>query len=189
MEPANRTEVRFTYEDYRNWPGEERWELIGGEAYGRTPAPTTAHQRLVLNWASALRVALRGHPCSAWVAPTDVLLSEEDVVQPDVFVVCDPAKVTPAGVVGAPDLVVEILSPSTALKDRRTKRDLYERFGVREYLLVDPDAHTVERHGLGPDGTYGRADVFGPEDHLPLSSLAPLVLSLAEVFGLAPHPF
>jgi Uma2 family endonuclease len=147
-----------------------------------TFAPTTAHQRLVLSLATVIKSVLRGHPCTAYIAPTHVILSETNVVQPDVFVVCDPAKVTPAGIRGAPDLVVEILSPSTGLKDRRAKRALYERFGVREYLLVDPDAKIVERYAIGAEGAYGRADVFAPTETLPLVSLAPLSLPLAEVF-------
>ena len=182
MQPARRLEGKFTYADYVAWPGDERWELIVGEAYDMTPAPTTEHQRLALNLATLLRAALRGHRCTVWIAPTDVILSEEDVVQPDVFVVCDRAKITPAGIRGAPDFVAEILSPLTGLKDRRTKRALYERSGVREYLLVDPEAKTVERYALGADGSYGRADVFAPDEDLPLLSVAPLVLSLPDVF-------
>lgn len=186
MQTVQRPEGKFTYSDYLTWPDEERWELIGGEACGMTPPPTTAPQRLVLNLATVLKSALRGRPCSAWIAPTDVILSEEDVVQPDVFVVCDPTKITPTGVRGAPDLVIEILSPSTSLKDRRAKLALYERSGVREYLLMDPEAKTVERYSLDHGGTYGRADVFAPDEALVLASLVPLVLPLAEVFELEP---
>jgi Uma2 family endonuclease len=88
--------------------------------------------------------------------PTDVVLSDHDVVQPDVFVVCDERKISDQNIRGAPDLVVEVLSPATAGKDRWEKKHLYERAGVLEYILVDPDGQYVERFVLGEDGRFDR---------------------------------
>jgi Uma2 family endonuclease len=156
---------RFTYADYRQWPDDERWELIDGEAYAMAPAPTISHQTLVLNIAKQIDDALDGSPCRALIAPVDVLLPALDetednvatVVQPDILVVCDPAKVTERNVRGAPDWIIEVLSPATARHDHLTKRTLYERAGVREYWLVHPVDRVVTVYTL-KDGQYG-----GPE--------------------------
>ena len=112
MPLARKTERKFTYTDYITWPNDERWELIDGQAYNMTPAPSFRHQKIVFNFASLLRDALKGNPCVAGIAPTDVVLSESDVVQPDVFVVCDEKKVTEANIHGSPDLIIEVLSPA-----------------------------------------------------------------------------
>jgi Uma2 family endonuclease len=142
---------RFTYRDYRQWDGAERWELIDGEAKAMSPAPSWAHQRLVGELFFQISAFLRDRPCAAAISPIDVRLPNSDeadddietVVQPDLLVVCDPTKIDAAGVRGAPDLMVEVLSPSSAVRDRQLKRELYERHGVREYWLLDPDQRTL----------------------------------------------
>ena len=111
MTLAQQTENRFTYKDYLTWPDEERWELIDGEIYDMTPAPSFIHQKIVLNLASLLRDRLKDVPCVTGIAPTDVILSEHDVVHPDVFVVCDEDKITEANIQGSPDLIIEVISP------------------------------------------------------------------------------
>ena len=116
------TGIKFTYNDYLTWPDEERWELIDGHAYNMTPAPSFKHQKIVGNLYSLIKHNLAEKNCTPGIAPTDVLLSEHDVVQPDVFVVCDEKKITEANIRGAPDMVAEVLSPATALKDKREKR-------------------------------------------------------------------
>lgn len=133
----------YTLEDWQTWEG--RWELINGVAYDMTPAPNTDHQRvstrLILAIGNAMEEAKRksgGGECEVFVAPTDVYLASGPV-QPDLLVVCDPAKISKRGIEGAPDLVVEILSPSTASKDLVRKRWAYEAAGIPEYLIVDPD--------------------------------------------------
>ena len=118
---------RYTVADYLSWDDGERWELIGGVAYNMSPAPTIRHHDIGINFYSLLRNRLQGKPCKPFIAPVDVVLSDEDVVQPDVLVVCDPAKITPKNIQGAPDFVLEVLSPSTSRKDLREKKALYER--------------------------------------------------------------
>ncbi len=177
-------EKKYSYKDYLQWPNEERWELIGGVAYNMTPAPSTRHQRIVGNFSYIFGNQLTNKPCILFIAPTDVVLSEYDVVQPDILVVCDKEKITEPNIQGAPDLVVEILSPATALKDKREKKELYEKHGVREYIIVDPVENYVERFQLQNDGSYNKGDVFGPKEVLPLASLAGVEISLAEVFGM-----
>ena len=182
MPLARKTERKFTYTDYITWPDEERWELIDGQAYNMTPAPSFRHQKIVFNFASLLRDALKGNPCVAGIAPTDVVLSESDVVQPDVFVVCDEKKVTEANIQGAPDLIIEVISPATALKDKRGKKALYEKHGIKEYIIVDPTDQYVERFLFGEDGLYGKGDIFGPMEVLPIVGLEGIEIPLWEVF-------
>jgi Uma2 family endonuclease len=133
----------FTLEDWASWEG--RWELIDGVAYDLTPAPTTTHQGVVGSLYRQLGNLLEkgrkrkggGGGCRVSVAPVDVFLGAS-IVEPDVVVVCDPARIRERGIEGAPDLVVEVLSPGTMDKDVTRKRWLYEAAGVPEYLVVHP---------------------------------------------------
>ena len=133
----------YTIEDWKSWEG--RWELIHGVAYDMTPAPSFEHQQISSKLHIAIGIALESAKkkvgsgeCEVLAAPLDVFL-ESGVYQPDLVVVCDPLKKSERGVEGAPDLVVEILSPRTASKDTVRKRWAYEAAGVPEYLIVDPD--------------------------------------------------
>ena len=117
---------KYSYSDYLTWPDEERWEIIDGETYNMTPAPSIKHQSIVGEFYALLKQRLSGKPCRPFIAPTDVVLSEYDVVQPDIIVVCNEKKITESNIQGAPDLVVEVLSPATALKDKREKLESLE---------------------------------------------------------------
>jgi len=151
---------KFTLDQWRTWPEGERWELIGGIAYAMSPAPRVPHQRMSRSLSSALDVFLEGKDCEPFYAPVDVFLTEGDpessdtVVQPDVLVVCDPDKIQDDGIHGAPDFVVEVLSDSTAYKDMTAKKQLYERSGVREYWIVNPESNSVFPYVLS-GGRYG----------------------------------
>lgn len=171
---------KFTYADYKSWPDEERWEIIDGEAYNMTPAPGLRHQAVSMNLSRIFANYFFGKPCRLFSAPTDVILDDFNIVQPDLLVVCDPNMLTEANIQGAPDLVVEILSPSTKLKDKREKKALYERFGVREYLIVYPEDEMVEQYRL-VDGRYV-SDVFNWDQKLPLFAFPDLELQLWDVF-------
>ncbi len=188
---ALKQEERFTYGDYLTWDDGERWELIDGVPYNMSPAPRVRHQlilgelhRQVANW-------LLDKPCQLFLAPFDVRLPEADesddlvetVVQPDLSVVCDKTKLDDAGCRGAPDLIVEILSPSTAHKDLKVKFDRYERAGVREYWIVDPTGSTVQIYTVGMDGKYGRPEVFGAVDRVSVGIFPELEIDLATVFA------
>lgn len=165
----------FTYADYRRWPDDERWELIDGVAYAMA-APDLIHQTVVGELFRQIANHLIGHPCRPFVGPFDVRLprgNEDDddvltVVQPDITVVCDPAKLDERGCRGAPDWVIEVLSPNTAAKDQIQKLAVYERAGVREVWLVHPTDHVVVVYGLGPQGGYGK-----PATHETVGALAP----------------
>ena len=145
---------RYTYGDYVQWTGDERWELVDGQVFDMTPAPSRLHQQVVTGLVLQIGNHLRGHRCQVYVAPFDVRLPKGDepdqqidtVVQPDIVVICDPAKLDDAGCRGAPDWVVEILSPRTSARDQELKRDLYARSGVREYWHLDPVSRELVRY-------------------------------------------
>lgn len=172
---------KFTYQEYLTWDDDERWEIIQGEAYNMTPAPTSVHQRIGGICYRQLDVQLAKSKCIAFMAPTDVVFSEENVVQPDVFVVCEKKKITATAIHGAPTLILEILSPSTGLKDKREKKALYEKYGVKEYLIIDPEEVYVERYVL-KNNAYGSPQIFGKEEILKLKSLKGVQLDLKELF-------
>lgn len=190
--PLKKTDRHYTYGDYRAWPDDERWELIEGEAWNMSPAPSSSHQGLVMAFSARIWAQLRGQPCRVFPAPFDVLLPEspqqdeddvDTVVQPDVSVICDRSKITPRGCRGAPDLAIEILSPYTAAKDIRVKRDLYERHGVREYWIVDIGNRCVLAHRLGEDGLYGETETLVGGATLRSTVCAGLELGLIELFA------
>ena len=178
---AKKGTARFTYADYRTWPDDERWEIIDGEAYAMTPAPSLQHQKILGNLHLKFGGYFLGKSCTVFVAPTDVVLDETNVVQPDLLVVCDKGKMTAANIQGAPDLVVEVLSHSTSLKDKREKKRLYERFGVREYILAYPDDALVERYALA-DGKYLTPDILNWDEKLQLSTFPEREIDLWEIF-------
>ncbi len=159
---TRKSDRRYTYADYKTWPEDERWELIDGAAYAMSPAPRYRHQRLMGLIFLELGIWFKGKPCVPVFSPLDVFLPDADetldqtdtVVQPDVVVVCDESKIVEEGIRGAPDFAVEILSPSTAWRDQTQKRDLYEKHGVREFWIVNPESREVTAWNL-ENGKFG----------------------------------
>jgi Uma2 family endonuclease len=149
--PARKLDELFTYGQYRQWPDDERWELIDGVAWAMS-APGSRHQLIAANLYRVFLNWFDGKPCRVFPAPFDVLLADDDeadddiptVVQPDLSVFCDRSKIREPNARGAPDLVIEILSPSTARKDINDKLRLYERHGVKEYWIVDGAARSIQ---------------------------------------------
>jgi len=150
---------RYTYADYLQWKFEERVELFKG-FIARMSAPNRKHQEVSVTLTLALGGFFAGYPCKMYTAPFDVRLPKANskgdkkvntVVQPDICVVCDRSKLDERGCIGAPDLVVEILSPSNSKKEMDSKYDLYEEAGVKEYWIVDPRAETVLIYVLDPE--------------------------------------
>lgn len=188
--PMKMADVRYTYADYLQWDDNERWELIDGVAYNMSPAPSRKHQEISQNLSRDIGTYLKGKSCKVYAAPFDVRLplkGEEDkrtgnVVQPDIVVVCDSSKLDDRGCTGAPDLIIEILSPSTAKKDMVAKFNLYEQAGVKEYWLVHPTDHTVMVFKLGADGKYGRYEMYDQSEQLAVGIFSDLVLDLNEIF-------
>jgi len=154
----------YTYKDYLSWPDEFRCELINGVIYEMYGAARRLHQDILGELVGIFISFFKGKTCRMYFAPFDIILTafgtresdSDTVVQPDLSVFCDRSKLTPAGATGAPDLAVEILSPSTALKDQREKRVLYERHRVREYWVINPANETAMIYVLGDDGKFQR---------------------------------
>jgi Uma2 family endonuclease len=187
---AEKQEEYFTYGDYLLWDDGERWELIDGVAYNMSPAPNRRHQQIATELTRQFATFLLDKSCQVYASPFDVRLPEGDeaeneistVLQPDISVICDSNKLDDAGCIGAPDLIVEILSPSTSRKDHKEKFNRYERAGVKEYWLVDPVANTVSVFKLGADKRYGRPDVYADDEKIAVGILLELEIELALVF-------
>lgn len=186
--PTPNPDVKLTYDDFLQFPDDgKRHELIDGEHYV-TASPNTKHQAVVLALGSALRTHARAHALGrVFVAPFDVVFTDVDVVEPDLLFVSRARQtdiLTAQHVRGAPDLVVEIGSPSTRKRDETIKRRLYERSGVAEYWVVDPELDEIKVYRL-TDGRYARTDELALERGDALSSpLFPgLTLPLAEIFA------
>lgn len=186
----------YTYTDYLGWPENERWELIDGVAYNMSPSPARRHQGVLAEVAAEFVTHFRSRPCSVYQAPFDVLLPEQvdnpqesaTVVQPDLLVVCNSAQLTERGCTGAPDFVLEILSPSTASKDMSDKLHLYERHGVREYWILNPANDTLIVYSVEAPGTGAGPPKYGkPVLHTADEIVAPrifpeLMVNLSRAF-------
>ena len=184
MASATQGAVRQTYQDYCATPDDERYELLDGNLM-MVPAPNMKHQKVLLTLARKLGDFTEEHRLgTVYIAPCDVVLSDTDVVQPDLLFISRAREhtVTDANVRGAPDLVIEILSPSTADRDLGYKYDLYGKHGVLEYWIVDPMAETVAVHRQG-DGRLELAETVGRGDTLRTALLKGLQLRIDDVFA------
>ncbi len=175
--------IKFTYEDYKHTPEDKRYELIDGELI-LTAAPRRVHQRMEIRLAIRLGAFVEDHDLGeVYTAPFDVVLTDTDVVQPDLLFVSQERLyiINDDNVRGAPDLVIEILSPSTSGRDRTIKRTLYALHGVKEYWLVDTDAKNITVMFLGEQG-YEITGIYGEGQTLTSPTLEGFSLNLAEIF-------
>jgi Uma2 family endonuclease len=183
----------YTYSDYLTWTWSEMTELIHGKIFKMSPAPSSKHQIVAGNLFGLIWNYLRGQKCQVFIAPFDVRLpsapkrnlDEEitTVVQPDICVVCDPSKIDARGCIGAPDWIVEILSPHTSAKDLTQKFDVYEEAGVKEYWVIHPQEQTVLVYILNAKGKYqGPLKPFVNTDHLTPVTLPGLTIPLEDIF-------
>jgi len=182
---------RYRYSDYLKWPEDERWELIAGEAWDMSPAPTPGHQVISGELTAIFINYLKRQKCRAFPAPFDVRFPDskeesaddtDTVVQPDLSVICDPSKIDNKGCNGAPDIVVEILSPSTAFKDETAKFKLYEKNGVKEYWIINPETHTVMVYSFNGK-EFAKPEYFKRAEILRSRVLTDLEIPLEEVFS------
>ena len=201
-EPAMRYETlhldhskRYTYADYLTWFDDVRRELIDGFIYIMS-APVRIHQWISASLFSIIRsfIMNRKGKCQIYYAPFDVRFPKDntkdakdddqvyDVVQPDICVICDLSKLDDRGCIGAPDLMVEVLSPASIKHDYQTKFDLYEEFGVREYWIVDPKAKTVHTFVLQANGKYNKGTVYNCTQKAPVHIFEGLEVDLMELF-------
>ena len=184
-------EKKYTYADYLTWGEDNRCEIIDGVIYDMSPAPSNKHQFITWEIAGQIRNFLLDKAFQGRFAPFDVRFSESvtdrdkivDVVQPDLFVVCDASKLDDKGCQGAPDFIIEILSPSTAFKDFTVKHALYEKNRVTEYWIVDPVAEVVIVYLLDkPTCRYASPSVYRGNGRLGVASLEGLEIDLDMVF-------
>ncbi len=158
----------YTYADYLLWKFEERVEILKGKLFRMSPAPSSRHQAVSSNLHVELGIFLKNKQCKLYSAPFDVRFPKQSkgdkqiytVVQPDLCVVCDPKKIDEKGCLGAPDLVIEILSKGNSKKEMKNKFELYEEAGVQEYWLIDPEYQNVFVYVLDGGKYRGLAPVI-----------------------------
>lgn len=182
----------YTYADYLQWTFEERLELIKGKIFKMTPAPAPIHQKISWNISGELYNYLKGKSCQAFSAPFDVRLPQANpfginkdiytVVQPDISVVCDAGKIDGKGCTGAPDIVIEILSPGNNKKELRNKYEVYEESGVKEYWIISPQDKTFLRYMLTDTGSYQASKLMTMGDQVTTPVLPGFILDLDVIF-------
>lgn len=184
-------EGTYSYADYLTWKFTELVELIKGKVLRPMSAPAPSHQRLSRRLEYSIESFLRGGICEMFHAPFDVRLSRnvgssdaqiQTVVQPDICVVCDPAKIDNRGCLGAPDWIIEIVSPGNLKHDTITKFDLYQENGVREYWVVFPGEQTIQVFELTDKGHYQITAEYAEPGPMPVATLPGLAIEWSEVF-------
>ena len=182
-------EARYTLADALSWEEHDRIELINGVPVMMSP-PVRAHQKILTGLFGQLYDYLKGKKCEVYPAPFAVRLFEESgdrpedvdtLVEPDISVICDPGKLDDIGCKGAPDLIIEILSPSTRRHDRMTKFNLYQRAGVREYWIVDPDVKDAQSFLL-EEGRYSASGYAAAGETMKVNVLEDCALDFSLVF-------
>ena len=180
----------YTYADYLKWKFEERLELFRGRIY-KLSAPATKHQEILTNLITIIAVFLRNKKCKVFPAPFDVRLPVKNrkkdnevntVVQPDICVICDETKLDERGCCGAPDIVVEILSPGNSKKEVRLKYELYEEAGVKEYWIIQPAEEIFSVLILNDQGKYDGARLFTSGDAIESKAIPGLTITVQDIF-------
>jgi Uma2 family endonuclease len=182
----------YTYADYLTWKFDQTVELIKGKIL-KMSAPNRRHQKISWQLSGLFYTTFKNARCEAYAAPFDVRLLDKKkslkankdiltVVQPDLCVICDLEKLDDKGCIGAPDLIVEILSASNSKKEMRTKKELYEENGVKEYWILDPTHQTLLQYSLQEDGTYTPPQIFVHDETVQSTAFATLIVDLNEIF-------
>jgi len=183
---------QYTYADYLTWRFDERVELIRGWISRMSPAPLVNHQRVLMSLSNQIYSYLKEKSCEVFVAPFDVRLTNKrksvpnksitSVVQPDISVICDPEKLDTKGCIGAPDWIIEILSPGNTRKEMKEKFSLYEENGVREYWIVDPVHLMIQVFDLKNDKYAWRSN-YVKEDLIPVGIFEAFAIDTDTLFG------
>lgn len=182
--------ISYTYADYLQWQFEERLELFRGKIF-KLSAPNTKHQVLAANILVLMRNFLSKQKCQVYIAPFDVRLPVKNrkkdnevttVVQPDICIVCDETKIDTRGCCGAPELVVEILSPGNSYKEIKLKFELYEEAGVKEYWIVYPEEESLAVFLLNENGKYDGAALYAGKDEVKSKAVPGLIINTKEIF-------
>ena len=183
--------LSYTYADYLQWNFEEQVELIRGKIFKMSPAPTPRHQQISIRLSSRIFNFLEQKKCQVFNAPFDVRLPVKNkrkdheittVVQPDICVICDENRIDGRGCIGAPDLVIEILSPGNTEKEVRLKFELYEEAGVKEYWIVYPSEENVAVFILNEKGKYNGAKIYAGKDYIKSIAVKGLIIQPETIF-------
>jgi Uma2 family endonuclease len=182
--------LTYSYAHYLNWLFDERVELIKGKIFKMSPAPSPYHQQISVHLSSLIFNFLKGKPCKIYTAPFDVRFPKESkadkeiytVLQPDICVICNLSKIDNRGCIGAPDIVVEILSPGNNKTELLNKYSIYEEFGVKEYWIISPSEKTFLKYTLDIDGKYQPSKLLTLSEQVYTNILPGFVLNLDEVF-------
>lgn len=188
MENLALKQEKYTYEDLQNIENKKRYELIDGELYLMS-SPSTSHQEIVGEIYAQLHNYLKGKKCKAFVSPLDVCLSgvrnpkkEYNVVQPDILVVCDNTKITNnMGIQGAPDLIIEVLSPASKKHDTLVKYNLYQYYGVKEYWIVDEEIGVIYQYIINEKNIYTLPKTYEITEDIKVNILENCIISLKEI--------
>lgn len=180
----------YTYADYLTWKFSERVELLWGKITKMTPAPSTRHQQVLGELFVRIKNKPGKNPCQVFMAPFDVRLPLDEkngeevknVVQPDIAVICDRSKIDEKGCFGAPDLVIEIISPSSSKRDLKEKLNLYEQAGIPEYWVVDPYLGVVQVFIAEAGGLYKNLRPVTAEDVIRSVTLPGIEINMADIF-------
>ena len=187
--PDDEENRRYTYADYLEWEGPERYQLLNGEAF-MMASPSVTHQALLMELSAQFSNWLKGKPCRVFAAPLDVRLfpeednSDDTVVQPDLLVVCDKDKIAKSSVNGPPDLVIEILSPSNTHGEQFYKFQYYLEAGVREYWVIEPEEKRVQVH-IYENGHFLSSSYKG-NDRIPVTILPGMDIALESLWMAVP---
>ena len=184
--------ARYSYADYLTWHFEQSVELIKGLVFPMA-APNRKHQKISAFLNFKLYSFLENHKCEMYAAPFDVRLFDKDksvkqnkdiytVVQPDLCIICDLSKLDDAGCIGAPDLVIEILSPGNSKKEMKIKKKLYEENAVREYWIIDPYYETAHQFILKSENAFDAPKIYASDDMLPCAIFEGLEINLEKLF-------
>jgi Uma2 family endonuclease len=182
--------LTYSYANYLNWLFPERVELINGKVFKMSPAPSRVHQEVSINLLNPLINFLKGKPCKVYAAPFDVRFPKESkadknvftVLQPDICVICDKSKLDDRGCIGAPDLVIEILSPGNSKMELLNKYKVYEEFGVKEYWVVSQSDQNILIYTLNDMGKFQPSKIFTLSEKITSSVLPGFELILDDVF-------
>lgn len=182
----------MTFKEYASWEEGKRCEVLGGKIISLAPSPLPAHQAVSMQLSIEFGTHLRHKECEVFAAPVDVFLFQDhrkkwideqvqNWVIPDLLVVCEKNKIGKSKIVGAPDLIIEIISPSTAKIDRLDKRLAYQRAGVKEYWIVDPANQSVEVYLLS-NNVLELVNVYTRDENVPVHILQELTIELRNIF-------
>jgi Uma2 family endonuclease len=183
--------LSYTYADYLKWKFEEQVELIRGEIFKMSPAPTPQHQQISIKLSSRIFNFLETKKCHVYAAPFDVRLPVKNkkkdseittVVQPDICVICDETKIDSRGCLGAPDLLIEILSPGNTEKEVKLKFELYEEARVKEYWIIYPAEENIAVFILNENGKYDGARIYAGKDRIKSTAVEGLTINPDAIF-------